>query len=304
VALKTAGTVVSSGLSFIAKTSGSVKWVYDITGALVSVPANQCAVDYHPTTHAVRGLRVEPTAINLLWNSLALSTQSVTVTASVYTLAFFGTGTITLSGASTAGPLVGTGPGQVKLTFTPTAGSLTLTVSGTVSFAQLELGSRPTSFISTAGAAGTRAGDLYNVTPSSINYSATAGSWWMDLELENPQGGAARIIGYVVGISAPFFVSNATTFGLYGGAATLSKTVSSVYGNHKLSCAFQSGDRALTADGLTVATDALETANLLAPSSPIYLGAAASGFQMSGWIRQVRYLPQRITNAEMVTETT
>ena len=76
---------------------------------------------------------------NLLVGTDTLSTQSVTVIASQCVLSFTGTGTVTLSGVSTAGPLVGTGASdRVSLTFTPTAGSLTLTVSGSVTLAQLE----------------------------------------------------------------------------------------------------------------------------------------------------------------------
>jgi len=78
---------------------------------------------------------------NLLDATATLSTQSVTVAAVQKTLSFRGTGTVTLSGASTAGPLVGTGVNDiVSLTFTPSAGSLTLTVSGTVNDAQLNTG--------------------------------------------------------------------------------------------------------------------------------------------------------------------
>jgi hypothetical protein len=78
---------------------------------------------------------------NLLDATATLSTQSVTVAAVQKTLSFRGTGTVTLSGASTAGPLVGTGANDiVSLTFTPSAGSLTLTVSGTVNDAQLNTG--------------------------------------------------------------------------------------------------------------------------------------------------------------------
>ena len=84
---------------------------------------------------------------NLLLATDTLATQSLTVTAVAHTLAFTGTGTVTLSGASTAGPLVGTGAGnRVSLTFTPTAASLTLTVSGSVTLGQLELGSSATAY--------------------------------------------------------------------------------------------------------------------------------------------------------------
>jgi len=76
---------------------------------------------------------------NLLAGTDALATQTVAVTAVEHVLSFWGTGTVTLSGTSTAGPLVGTGANdRVSLTFTPTAGNLTLTVSGTVTNAQLE----------------------------------------------------------------------------------------------------------------------------------------------------------------------
>ena len=84
---------------------------------------------------------------NLLLATDTLTTQSLTVAAVPHTLAFTGTGTVTLSGASTAGPLVGTGAGnRVTLTFTPTAASLTLTVSGSVTLGQLQLGSTDTPY--------------------------------------------------------------------------------------------------------------------------------------------------------------
>jgi hypothetical protein len=84
---------------------------------------------------------------NLLVATATLSTQSVTVTAVAHTLSFTGTGTVTLTGASIAGPLVGTGASnRVSLTFTPTAGSLILTVLGSVTLAQLEIGLTATAY--------------------------------------------------------------------------------------------------------------------------------------------------------------
>lgn len=84
---------------------------------------------------------------NKLLATTTLATQAVTLTASPNTLSFKGTGTVTLSGASTAGPLVGTGAGnRVSLTFTPSAGSVTFTVSGSVTEAQLEDGGAATTY--------------------------------------------------------------------------------------------------------------------------------------------------------------
>lgn len=106
-------------------------------------------------------------AKNWLLNSAALATQSVTTRAVAYTLHFTGTGTVTLSGTSTAGPLVGTSASdRVSLTFTPTAGSLTLTVSGTVTNAMLETGSSVSTYIETAG------------SPASNG----EGPWWLDFD--------------------------------------------------------------------------------------------------------------------------
>jgi hypothetical protein len=77
---------------------------------------------------------------NWLVGTETLATQTVTTKALPYVLSFWGTGTITLTGTSTAGPLVGNGAdNRVYLEFTPTAGTLTVTVSGTVSKAQLEI---------------------------------------------------------------------------------------------------------------------------------------------------------------------
>lgn len=79
---------------------------------------------------------------NQFLNTATLSTQNVTTRAVAYTLSFKGTGSITLTGTSTAGPLVGTGANdRVSLTFTPTAGTLTCTVAGSVTEAQIQFGS-------------------------------------------------------------------------------------------------------------------------------------------------------------------
>ena len=72
--------------------------------------------------------------VNILLATATLSTQSVTSSATTYTLSFTGTGTVTLSGTAIGVLSAGTN------TFTATAGTLTLTVSGSVTLADL----RPT----------------------------------------------------------------------------------------------------------------------------------------------------------------
>jgi hypothetical protein len=98
-------------------------------------------LDGNHASQSVAGSRPTLSArYNLLLATATLSTQSVTTVVASYKLSFTGTGTVTLSGTSTAGPLVGTGASdRVSLTFTPTAGTLTLTVTGSVTLADLRL---------------------------------------------------------------------------------------------------------------------------------------------------------------------
>jgi hypothetical protein len=139
--------------------------------------------DHNPTTGESLGLLVEEARTNLLLNSATLSTQSVTVAAAANTLSFYGTGTVTLTGVGTAGPLVGTGVNnRVSLTFTPTVGVLVLTVSGSVTNAQLEAGSFPTSYIPTTSATVTRAADVASMTGANFSswYNQSQGTWFVD----------------------------------------------------------------------------------------------------------------------------
>lgn len=126
------------------------------SGVIVAVPANVARIDYSTGQPAIL---VEPQRTNLVYPSDIAITQVRAVTAQIYTLSFYGTGTVTLSGAF-SGSLVGTGTNnRVSLTFTPTAGNLTLTVNGSVTNWQLEAGSNATSLIKTVSGSVTRNAD-------------------------------------------------------------------------------------------------------------------------------------------------
>ena len=105
---------------------------------------------------------------NILVGTATLATQTRVVTAAQHTLSFRGTGTVTLTGASISGPLVGTGADDiVLLTFTPTAGNLTLTVLGTVNDAQLELGAVRTAY------------QLVGATTYDVTEAGQADNWYL-----------------------------------------------------------------------------------------------------------------------------
>ena len=142
-------TVVDPRITF---TRASSATYFNKLGVLTTAAANVPRIDYNSSTGACLGLLIEQASTNIVLNSATLSTQSVTTTATTYTLSFYGTGTVALSGTY-SGSLVGTGafPVRSTLSFTATAGTLTLTVTGNVSYAQLEALSFPTSYIATAG---------------------------------------------------------------------------------------------------------------------------------------------------------
>jgi hypothetical protein len=164
-----------SGQQLITFTRASAGTYVGSDGLIKTATTNEARFDHDPTTGESLGLLVEELRSNLLLNSGTLATQDVTVTAVPHTLSFYGSGTVTLSGTHTA-TVVGTGayPARTTLTFTPTAGTLTVTVSGTVEYANLEEGSFPTSYIPTTTTTVTRAADMASITGA--NFSS-----WIDL---------------------------------------------------------------------------------------------------------------------------
>lgn len=150
-----AGTLSAGSFTYFASTTSQTTAVLhgieangDLIFRFVSTAIGQKAyislasVREVPGNHLLQATAAARPVVSQRYNQLlataTLATQSVTVLATSQVLSFTGTGTVTLTGVSTAGPLVGTGANdRVSLTFTPTAGSLTLTVTGSVTLADL-----------------------------------------------------------------------------------------------------------------------------------------------------------------------
>ena len=181
----------TTGASLVTFTRASSGTFVGSDGVITTAATNEPRFDHNPTTGESLGLLVEEARTNVLLNSATLSTQSVTVAAAANTLSFYGTGTVTLTGVSTAGPLVGTGANnRVSLTFTPTVGVLILTVSGSVINAQLEAGAFPTSYIPTTAAAATRSADVVSITGTAFSswYRQDEGTLFVDYKVASSSG--------------------------------------------------------------------------------------------------------------------
>ena len=163
---------------------GSALQPYIRTTDRLNVPS----IDYSLGTTNKPVLLLEPQRTNLALSGGTLPTQNITVTNVPHTFSFYGTGSTTLSGAF-SDVLIGTGiNNRSQLTFTPTGGTLTLTVNGTVSNAQLEVGSYATSYIPTTNASATRLADSFLSDFLFTNETVTSagGTWFVDLDNNLP----------------------------------------------------------------------------------------------------------------------
>jgi hypothetical protein len=179
----TAGEIPDELVFSRASTAG----YYDETGTWQTAAVNELRRAYDPISGKPKGYLAEANTTNMLLNSDTLSTQNVTVTAATHTLTFEGTGTVTLTGAF-SGSLAGTGAkDRVRLTFAATAGTLTVTVSGTVKRAQLEAKPHATSYYASGATAATRGTEQCYI-PLGAWFNASEGT--LIAETEFPQHGA------------------------------------------------------------------------------------------------------------------
>lgn len=267
-------------------------------------------LDFDPVSIGTcKGFLVEDQRTNSLLNTATLSTQNVTVSATPYTLSFYGTGTVTLSGASTAGPLVGTGayPNRVTLTFTPTAGTLTLTVSGTVSQAQLEAGSFATSYIpvgaTTAG--NTRNADVAVLFTQTFPYNGSEGTVISSFNTFDGTSGLNRVFALTDGTNTnrTEFRNSSASEGLVvsGGATSATLNTANITTNTvtKAALAYKASDFAATVGGAAPAT--VSSGAVSVGVDRLNIGTSSTGIsQLNGWIRQITYIPRRVSNAELV----
>ena len=254
----------------------------------------------------------------MVFPSATLTTQTRTVTAVAHTLSFYGTGTIVLSGAHVA-TVTGTGafPTRTTLTFTPTAGSLIMTVTGSVTEAQLEAGSFATSYIPTTTSALARSADVCSITGSAFS------GFWNQSE-GTYQGTYSFVSGYSTsGASMALVQASNNTFNelirigtatsasfqrldtTAGGSLTRITTsnAQSLTAQNKVTGAYKVGENAISLNGSSVITGS--PASITSLASRLDIGSVQDGTsKINGHIASLKYYKKRLANAKLVTLST
>ena len=281
-------------------------------GLIQSAAINAARFDHDPVTLASRGLLIEESRTNLVFPSDTLTTQTRTVTAVAHTLSFYGAGTVVLSGVHSA-TVVGTGayPTRTTLTFTPTAGSLTLTVTGSVTQAQLEAGSFATSYIPTTTASVVRSADVCSISGTAFSgfYNATEGTSFVSAirytNVGNPRsfaitnGTSGNRVEQVRGSTVEEISYYAGGFFLH----SLTLSAATVGVNYRIAHAMATNNFAASMNG---ASPIVNNSGVMLTADRMVIGANFQGSSSfhNGTISAIRYYRKRLANAKLVTLTT
>jgi hypothetical protein len=293
--------------------TGNTATCVNSSGNIALVNANLPRFDFNPTTLACNGLLIEEARTNLLLNSLldgtSLATQLVTTTAVAHTLSFYGTGQIVLTGTSSA-TVVGTGayPNRQTLTFTPTAGALTLTVTGTVQYAQLETGAFATSFIPTAASQVTRTADVATMTGTNFSdwFNASEGAFAVQASSTNTSTTNAVLLSCHNTATNLIDLTNQSDGQFIGRVRANNANVAQMANGPVIdgatetyAIAYKTASMAVSNKGAAPTTSAVAYSFTANPNT-LAIGANQIGTQqINGYMRKLMFYPQRIINAEV-----
>ena len=295
----------------------SSKWVLGADGYLKEYIADAPAIEFN-ADGSYKGVLVEPASTQLLGGGTDTpTTQTVTVTAAEHTLSFYGSGSVVLSGVG-SGTLTGTGTDaeRVSLTFTPTAGSLTLTVSGSPKYWQLEVSPIATSYIRNTGAVGTSVtrvkDDIYLTSASSL-IGQTEGTLFVEVDWQKVSGSFQAILS----INDDSLDNRIELFGLSGSdeirlgiesnnvvQTPLDVSSSGLTGIVKLATAYTDGDSEIYINGSSIGSGTPDLSSLGTLTNVDFGQNVSSGSQTNMWIRAVALFTTRLSDAECEALTT
>lgn len=249
-------------------------------------------------SYGYKELLIEEARTNIVFPSAVGATQTRTVTAVAHTLSFLGTGTVTLSGAS-VGSLIGTGANNlVSLTLTPSAGNLTLAVTGSVTEWQLEVGSFYTSRIVTTSAAVTRAKDVAYINSVDTLYSTSSGAFLFNFTIkQNTSGFQFVFLGKESASNHFVDGSGACRFVNKSGAPFVGTSNSiSLSSQNKHAFSYDSNDIKLSLNGVNTIFPAQD----ISYGSVFYIGSTInSTLNLNGGISTLRYYLRKLSASEI-----
>jgi hypothetical protein len=161
-----------------------------------------------------------------------------------------------------------------------------------------------TSYIPTGAATVTRAADVVSVSTSQFPYSETAGSWVVNFQTQ--VSGAVPTTVYILGLNndqnkrIAYIGSGASAAASYDGV-TIVGTSEDVTGPvSKFASAYDATGRAVVANGTSVTTGTVVAGYSVGSFVNI---AQNSGAFTTGWVRQITYIPRRLSNTELQART-
>ena len=250
----------------------------------------------------------EPQRTNIVFPSDVAVTQTRTVTAVEYALSFYGTGSIVLSGTHSA-TLTGTGVNdRVDLIFTPTAGSLVLTVSGTVTNFQLEVGSYATSYIPTSGSTVTRNQDIFTRDGIGSLINSTEGVLFVEMAALSDDLTNRRITisDGVGGNDVGFRFNNSSntiqvvSYINYSVVVNESYVLSDITDIKKYALKWALNNYALWVDGVEVITDISAISFPVGTLNTLNFGSATGSSPFYGKVKQLQVYTTALTDEQLL----
>jgi hypothetical protein len=179
---------------------------------------------------------------------------------------------------------------------------------------QVELGLAATSYVPTVGATSTRAVDTVSAATSTYPHSNATGTMWANVSLYHKVQGTGQTLlqlddgtGDEVHFLAERSATNRVGAGTVDGAVAVVDLVSGASGEftegtpRKAAYAYAANNCACADGGGNLQTDASAT---MPTVTTMYVGSGVAGATpLRGYILQMYYLPRRMTDADLQTET-
>jgi hypothetical protein len=293
--------VLTSLPSWISLSRGTTGTRFNSSGVLVTEAIDAARFDYafNGSVWVPAGLMDEEQRTNLFLQTGSPANQTITVVnGTIYTVSFYGTGTLTLSGAATQTMNGSSANVRTSYTFTASTTSLVIAVSGSVTYPNVEAGSFATSHIPTTSAAVTRNADNAQLTGAALTaLQASAAS----IIVENDTYANDPTFQYIVGFNSgdgAGLVYNGSTFTEWNGSANLTGNSSTRGAIDRAGLAFSGAGRSIVSNGGTVASDAGAVAGGAFPT--VYLGSNGGTVSfLNGHIRSLAIYTSRLSDADL-----